>query len=363
MRYAADFLKNSGRYATFYMFPEVFFDWVFAKQGAIDWFSKQRLYEAIEGKVRRPESTFVHFKPKKELMGKPTRNDYAVNALANKLEREGSVFLKPTDRWAAEGRGIARIQKNGNILSITVSEDTALKSLAETLPSGSFRVAGDKKIEIPLSRKRSIRRVLGEITSAEFIHDHIAEREIRMPLYEGRKWEIQTIVQSPDKKPIVIGHFAKLGDNKNIVANIAKGSRGEESSKVILGIYRTIYPHKSKAEIGVLTSEFFRKANAEATKAVEAVNSHIQRMAKKYIAGFPKSELYAREAAVDITGEFNPRTGKMDPVVGEVQYPTFGRDPEFETFDPLGHAQFEANRGLMAGEGKKILLRAFGLEQ
>ncbi|AJF59536.1 MAG: hypothetical protein J4224_02150 [Candidatus Diapherotrites archaeon] len=361
MRYATDFLRNSEQHAKFFMFPEVFFDWVFTKQGAKKWFSKQILYEIIKGKVRRPHSTFVSFRPRKELVRKPTRNDYAVNALADKIKREGSVFLKPTGMMASEGWGIARIQKNGNTLVITVSEDTAFKSLAETLPLGSFRVAGDKKIEILLSRERSIQRVLGEISSARFAYRHIAEREIRMPLYEGRKWEIRTIVQSPERKPTVVGHFAKVGGD-NIAANVALGGREEEASRVISGIYKTLYPHKTKAGIGVLASEFFRRANAEAEKAMGAINSHIQRMAEKYITGLPKSEFYAREAAVDITGELNPQTGKIEPVVGEVQYPIFGgAETGLKKFDPVGYRRYKENRKGMVAQGKEVLMHAFGL--
>ena len=369
MCYAADFLRNSKGFEKYplvpearYLFPEVFFDWVFTKQAGRPWFSKQSLYEAIEGKVRRPHSVFVRFSSRKALVGKLSRNNHAVNALADKLEREGSVFLKPVGMWSSEGGGIARIQKKGNRLVITASEDYTFKSLSNVLPLGSFSAVGNRRIEIPLHRERPLRKVLGEISSAVFAFRHIAESEIRMPLYEGRKWEIRTIVQSPERKPVVVGHFAKVGGN-TIVANVAKGGRMEESSGVISGIYRTLYPHKTKAEIGVLTSEFFERANPETEKSVEAVNSLIQRTAEKYITGFPKSELYAREAAVDITGELNPRTGKLEPVVGEVQYPAFGGVVAgLKKFDQLGYERYVKNRKSMVAQGKKVLMHAFGLE-
>ena len=357
-RYAVNFLRQSDQYARFFMYPDIFLDWIFKKAG-VDWSPKEYLLKALEGEVRRPASTFVRFRPKEQLVRKPNRNDFSVNALAKKLEKEGVVFLKPTGMGAAEGWGITRIQKNEKGLIITTGEGDTFRKLIEHLPTGYFKRVSERKLVIPLGRNKPLRNALGEIVWANYYPRHVAESEIRMPLYEGKKWEIRAIVQSPDRKPVVIGHVAKLGAPSSIVSNIAQGGRGEESSKVVSGIYRSIYPHRTNAEIGALTTEFFHRANTEAEKSVGAINAHLKRMVTKYLSGFPLEEVYAREAAVDITAELNPRTGKLDPIIGEVQYPDFGGIHEFKTLDPLGFARYKKNQVTMAEKGKKALMRHF----
>jgi len=360
-------LRASKNHEKHFMFPDLFFHWIFITEGARGWFSKQNLYEAIEGRVRRPKANSVYFHTRKQLLRKPTRSNHAVSVLAEKLEREGTVFLKPTGPFAGEAAGIARIQQKKGTLTITLTEESRVRSLAATLGQISFRVEGNRTITIPLNRTQSIRNVLRIITSSQFEQRNtfeqrnIVESEIRIPLYKGRKWEIRTVVQSPNREPEVVGHQAKLGATNTIIANVGRGGKGAESSQIVTELYKVAYPKKSEAEIGALTTEFFRKANVEAEKSISALNKLIQGLGERYLSGFPKSELYAREAAVDISGEFNPRTGKMDPVVIEVQYPFFGGQEDFRTFDPLGYSRYKKNRKKMAQEGKNTLMRAFGL--
>ncbi|MDO8537935.1 MAG: hypothetical protein Q7S21_03545 [archaeon] len=353
-------IKDWEKFHQKYMYPEIFFSWIFVKASGVSWYSKDQLYKAIEGKVRRPNSQFVNFKSAERLVRKPKRNDYPVNALAEKIERLGKIYLKPVHFFASGGEGIITIEKKKNEIIIRASEKWVFERIVKTLPIGTFTTTPNKKIVIRLSANQSLKQVLRKIASSSVLGGSIIEEEIKAPLFKGRKWEIRTIVQSPEKKPEVIAHLAKIGAEASIVSNINLGGHEIEASKVISEIYTTIYPKKSGQQIRTLTQEFFSRANAEAIKTVKAINSHTKNYARRYMHGFPESEMYMREIAIDIAGEFNPKTGKLDPVIGEAQV-DFGYGPEFEIIDPLGWKRFKENRAKMVDEGRKLLMKAFGL--
>ena len=317
---------------------------------------KGGLYKAIEGKVRRPESVMLWFQPLKEPLSNSTKNQKPVTDLAKMVEKE-PVFLKTAGIFAHRGRGILRMEKQGEKLIIEESEPDVLKL---DIDGNTIKSITTTQVVVDLQRMPLI-KVLENIAASSLHGRYIAEREIKVLPYKGHKWEIRTIVQSVDRAPRVVGSFAKIGKITNIVSNIARGGKGEKSMEIIRGLYSEMYKGE-QSKITALTDEFFREANAMAVEATRALNRRLADLGRRYFGGIPKTEFYAREIAVDITAEFNPKTGKLEPIVGELQYPTFGYSPEFEQFDNSNYLKFLKNREKMTKEGKEVLRRAFGIE-
>jgi len=337
--------------------PDRFFSWVFKYETGDEWFDKAKLTEMVEGKVRRPRSMHVHFPTKR--LARPGKHKKAVDGLGRMLKREGSVYVKRSVD-SARGRKVARMRKSKGGLEIRTEDPELFEKLDRSVPKRHKRDERKGQIMIRLGRGQKLQDVLHEVAAA-FSGPHIIEKEMAVPKYNGRTWEIRTIVQSPKGTPEVTGHYAKVGARGKVVSNLAMGGKGVKSKEVISGVYEERYPGKRPDEIKMLTDEFMGKLKREAVKAMKEVNRHNEGLRERYIPDFPEGGLHARHGAVDIAAEFDPRTGKLEPVVGEVQYPECGisglRNADLEAWNRVN-----INKDKMAWKGKDMLFKAFGME-
>jgi len=337
--------------------PDHFFSWVFKYETGDEWFDKAKLTEIVEGKVGRPRSMHVHF-PTKRLV-RPGEHKKAVDGLERALEREGSVYVKRSAD-SARGRKVARMRRAGRGLEIRTDDPELFEKLDRSVPKEYKRDKRKGQMIIRLGGGQKLQDALHRVAAA-FSGPYIIEKEMKVPRYGGRTWEVRTIVQSPKGVPEVTGHYAKLGAKGKVVSNIAMGGQGRKTEEVVSGVYRERYPGKRPDEINRLTDEFMGKLKREAIKAMGEVNSHNEGLRERYIPDFPEGGLHARHGAVDIAAEFDPGTGKLEPVVGEVQYPDCGISG-LRDADPEAWNRVNENKDKMAWEGRNMLFKAFGME-
>ena len=69
-------------------------------------------------------------------------------------------------------------------------------------------------------------------------------------------------------------------------------------------------------------------------------------------------KIFVSRAGVDYTGEWDARTGKLEPVLVEYQYPSLGLDA-LQDADAIGFHRSEKTFEQMALEGHKTLERYF----
>jgi|GEM_PF-2075227 len=326
---------------------------------ALRWRTKHGLYQALEGRVRRPENISANFGYDEQ---------QAVSSAA-KLEkmllRHGSVFVKPTmhPEWGAEGMGIVRMSLENEGLRAEFALDGHLHSAVNALE----RIINARKTPLVKHTERNalsvstdsigLASVLQMVGPAAFEGMHAIEREVRAPLVDGGKPELRIIVQTVDGKTEIVSRFAKIGGP--IVSNIARGGTEANAKKTIYRIYRQRYPTADRRKITAMVDDFLKRADKEALKQKEALDLHLKRHLPKIAKGFPFNEIYARNVAADVMFEFNERTGKLEPFTVEIQYPTFGIG-ERKT-DPRGFDRFRANLEKMKAQGQKVLFKALGI--
>ena len=342
--------------------PDNFFISLLSKVAGQIIFSKGAVYRMLGDKVSRPESQLIKIQPiaRFTLEKRRQKNQRPADDIVGLLKK-GPIFLKPVDNRGSKGEGILRIENRGNFLNISWSYDAA-KSILSRLKYEriDYTRKTQNSIDIILGEHNGLPKLIGLVIEQLQGGRYIAEREINMPLFDGKKWEIRHIVQSPNGRSEITGSFAKVGKSDSIVANIAAGGSGASTKSVIKSVYRSIYSSISASELERLADEFIEKANKLSLKSVELLNNNLKDVGKRYISGFPEDELYIRQIAVDIAGVYNEGTKKLEPVIVEVQYPGFGYS-ELEKIDVEMSRRVTENFAKMARDGKKLLRQAFGL--
>jgi len=339
--YPKDFERN-------YRLADYTINAAFLRHGE-QWFDKDILLKLISRKVRRPNHVFLNLNmTREEILTNPKINDAQIKNLSQFLKTHKSIFLKPTNVFAAEGKDISQINLNGNKLTIKTTRNDFDELVFYFKDKKSKIDYKNKTIEIDING--DLENILSRLLYSMKLRKFVAEEEVKMPLYNGQKWELRTISQQHNKDYFTMMAEIKAGKEGSIVANIAQGGNSYDPSKTISQIYAEKYPNLSDEKIIKLTEEFFKEIRKITKTILSIMNTYIQSMAIKHFENFPYERLKISQTAIDFHAIFNPKTGKLEPVVNEIQYPNFGL-----ALQPLERRIYRKNKELTKKRDARLL--------
>lgn len=338
-----------------YCYPHAFMDFVLRKQFQVHVLSKKNVASWIEEISAKPKAHMIYVNPRHSI-----QDDDGNTGAAKKAKKElesGSVYVKPAGLDAHAGEGIIRIEKG--VPGLTVS--TARKEETDRIKLGTANMkkepVEDKKTIFPLDHRQGELEIIRRILESTQKGNALVEKDLSIPLYQGRTWEIRTIIQKMRENPQVVGHYAKIGGDE-VSANISTGGYPEEAVHVVSEITRKLHPQIPEHELGLKISGFFRKSNQLALKAYDTVNRNMTAEFMKHVSGIPPNSLEMTDAACDIAAVIDPETRELKPII--MEFPTHYACTGFEKADPVGHKRMQSNREHLQALGRRQLNTLLG---
>lgn len=306
-------------------------------------FSKAGLYKAVEGRITRPEARYFI------LPDSNTRTSEEVteiaSSLAKTLDRNKAVYLKQST--GSGGHGLMKIIQEGKKLELKIPHADYIRDIERGLDkmrnknSDDFIISypGEGYITIPTDWP-GIKQPTDDILRALVMYglpsgEYIQEAPIQVPKYNGKTWEIRNIILCPDRTPILVAQYAKVGKGEDF-SNILLGGMPEVPKKVIEGVHDSNLIGKNGDTDAVLS--YLKENDTMSIQASELLISYMRSLAMKYLDPSLVEIFYPKEFSVDITGEVD-ENGKLRPVLGELQYPLrpeVSYIHELEKIDPEG---------------------------
>lgn len=301
-------------------------------------FSKTGIYRVLDGVVPRPDYKLINLSDR----GTRTKDEVAaVTNIVDEMEKKyGAVYIK--HEQGHSGHRIMRLSSTDKTITLKVPQHSSRRAIGEGLfrlssqnvsPIIFYENSGEDQDEISIPLERvGLQQPRQEVLEALVEYgleagEYAVERPIKIPPFNGKTWEIRTIIQCPGGIPQITTHWAKVGKRKEF-SNYGLGGDAETPPTVISGLL-----HDDN-----LVKDYLGRSDDVAQSAAKALNDYMQKLAEAHIDGLDPKKFYAREFAVDISGELD-ESGTLQPMVGEIQYPMnpiVSFIPQLEKVDPDG---------------------------
>ena len=320
-------------------------------------FSKGGIYAAIDGHVRRPDSLYFEVPE--------TKAHDVAGYIGRTLQQHGSAYLKDVTTTVGGGCGVIKIYADDDHVHLVIPHSATRERIERNL--GSLHGTEDflyffashhlsenpRNVRIPILRTRADQPAgrIFDVMARRVLNpgEYAVEAPIKIPLYNGKTWEVRNLVQCPGGIPSVTAHYTKVGAGADF-SNLLLGGEAHDSLEVL----REIHKHAEKPESTAL--EYLHENKRTALAAADAFVSYCRKLALAHLEGTEAEQFYPREFSVDVTGEFFD--GTLRPVVGELQYPlgfNSFRDSLLEV-DPVALGRFDEIHDFMMRHDSELFL-------
>ncbi len=297
-----------------------------AVRGIPAFFNKIAISRALRKKGFFPQGIEIAIKHSREYLAKPQSIASAVGPLSKMLSRGRAVFLKITEATNGSivpihrSQGVYRLEWNGRTLAITAEEPETHKDLIKAIPKKV--IAGSQGNTIMLKTNRSLnglKKALAMLIAngkAIKAGRYIAEFEVKQPLLNGRRWILRTVNAPIQGKRKTIATFTWCTERGR---KLTYESHSETMATEVLlrKLYRNIYPRAPPRKIERLVAETKREFEGQSNLISKITDAHLKADGQKYLPHLPEKQLIAKLFFVDFSGELNPKTGRIEPVLIE----------------------------------------------
>ena len=304
---------------------------------------KTAIYRALGDKVKRPDCKIV-----KIAQDQADDEISAIVQTIDQMQREyGTVYIKHEEGHS--GFGLMKFTSTDKTLTFKFPQSSSMREvglkLMRLIDSKDgiifYENSGQNRdeIEIPLERvgfQQSRAEALTALVKHGFREGEYAiEKAIKIPLIEGKTWEIRAIMQCPKGIPEITTHWGKVGRDKDF-SNFGLGGEAQTPESIVTSVFSA--HSNDSASVADKVQDYLKRSDEVALTAASVLVEYMQDLSEARIEGFDPKKFYPREFAVDITGEFD-ENGILQPVLGEIQYPMnpwYSYIPQLEKVDPEG---------------------------